>query len=277
MKSHRILWVVLLAVVAGGAMTGCDSPADNTQQLVTFLQAQRRPVASQEYRVYPPDRLALQANIVEEVNDVTRQVMPDGTINLPMIGEVFVAGMTPKEIEKAIAKAAGEYYERVGWIHVQVAGYNSQRIYVLGEVNRPGPRPYTGRDTVLDVLSEVGTNVYSWGHRVRVLRPTRASKGGFMPESEEKEEQAEEEDGYLYAQVVTVNLWEMAKHGDLSRNVYLQPDDIIYVPPHPAAAVAKELQRWLLPVSPVLEAARAPATLMSTGDQITDFDDDDDD
>jgi hypothetical protein len=45
----------------------------------------------------------------------------------------------------------------------------------------------------------------------------------------------------------------------MANNILLKPDDIIYVPPHPAAWLMLKIRSLLLPVSPVLEAVRTPA------------------
>jgi len=247
-----------LAMVAGCA---------DTEKLKAFLEEQRYPVSGTEYRVLPPDVLTISSIHVPEINGNSQQVRPDGKINLPLVGEVYVADMTPKQIEDAIKKAAEKYYEEADST-VQVVGYNSQKIYVFGQVGTPGPQPWTGTDTLLDLLAKVQPTLLAWPERIRVLRGRQPTRGGYLPDTMPAKgvEKGRNKAG---AKEITVNLMAMMKTGDLSRNILLMPDDIVYVPPNPFAAFGLELQKILFPVRPILEAVRVPATVegaTATGD-----------
>jgi len=73
--------------------TGCYDP----KAVQAFLLQHKQSVSGVEYHVYPPDVLAISSITVPEIAGQTERVRPDGKINLPLLGEVFVAGMTPKE------------------------------------------------------------------------------------------------------------------------------------------------------------------------------------
>jgi polysaccharide export outer membrane protein len=147
-------------------------------QVQAFLQAPRSPVASMEYRFLPPDQITITSTAVPEVNGFTSQVRPDGKINLPLMGEIYVAGRTPKEVETAVAEAARKYYERVD-VTVQVAGYRSRKFFVFGEVARPGPLPWTGCDSLLDVLAQVQPTRNAWPERIIIVRSAEPTQGGY--------------------------------------------------------------------------------------------------
>ena len=58
----------------------------------------------------------------------------------------------------------------------------------------------------------------------------------------------------------------MVKKGDLSQNVLLKPNDIVYVPPNPLAAIGLAIQQVLFPIRPATETITTPAsaaTMMS--------------
>ena len=57
----------------------------------------------------------------------------------------------------------------------------------------------------------------------------------------------------------------MIKHGDMANNIYLLPNDVVYVQPNPFAELGLALQSILYPVRPVLEAARVPAVISGNG------------
>ena len=70
------------------------------------------------------------------------------------------------------------------------------------------------------------------------------------------------------ANVMRVNLMAMIKKGDMSKNVYLQPDDVIYVPANPLAAVGLALQQLLLPIRPAAETISVPTSAVYSATRV---------
>jgi protein involved in polysaccharide export with SLBB domain len=307
------------------SLAGCHG---GTDKLKAFLQTPRSPVSGTEYRVLPPDVIQISSIHVPDINNMRQQVRPDGKINLPLIGEIYVADQTPKEIEELLKKASKEYYEQVD-ATVQVAEYRSQRIYVFGQVSRPGPLPWTGNDTLLDILATVQPLPTAWPEEIHVSRGKPPMTGGYWPakylmkhpelqvndeppeedeNGNEYDEEAVEEDlsppetetgkppelkgksesfkvakcegddlatatkkaekaalqGDGEAHVMVINLMKMIRDGDLSRNVLLKPNDVIYVPPNPLAAVGLAMQQVLFGVQPVQQTITAPYSTIYT-------------
>jgi polysaccharide export outer membrane protein len=81
----------------------------------------------------------------------------DGTISLPLVGNIQVAGQTPVEAATRIAKALkdGRYFVDPHVV-VQVTEVRSQLVSVLGEVGRIGRYPITPRTTIVDLLIQAG-------------------------------------------------------------------------------------------------------------------------
>ena len=148
MRTRNIAIAVLTGATACCVLTGCYDP----NEIKDFLLKPRAPVSGTEYRVLPPDVITITSRQVPEIASVTQRIRPDGKINLPLLGEVYVANMTPREIEETLKKKASKYYEQVD-ATVTVSAYLSQAFYVFGQVNRQGPQPWTGRDTLLDALA----------------------------------------------------------------------------------------------------------------------------
>jgi polysaccharide biosynthesis/export protein VpsN len=84
-------------------------------------------------------------------------VAPDGTVDVPLVGRVHVAGLEPQEVADTIRKAliAGEFLSRP-IVSVNVKEYNSKRIEVLGEVARPGSIPLQPGMTLVRAISLSG-------------------------------------------------------------------------------------------------------------------------
>jgi polysaccharide export outer membrane protein len=82
-------------------------------------------------------------------------VRPDGKISLPMLNDVPAAGMTPEQLAEAIAKTATKYIRDPG-ATVMVREIRSRKVYVVGEVTKPGAFSLGNGMTVLQALAEAG-------------------------------------------------------------------------------------------------------------------------
>jgi polysaccharide biosynthesis/export protein len=89
--------------------------------------------------------------------DVTRTVpvRPDGKISLPLLNDVKAAGLTPAQLAAKITDSLKKYVSDPQ-VTVIVTEVNSQRIYILGEVNRAGAYSLLPGMTVLQALSSAG-------------------------------------------------------------------------------------------------------------------------
>jgi polysaccharide biosynthesis/export protein len=85
----------------------------------------------------------------------TLPVRPDGYISLPMVGEVLAAGRTPTELAEEIRHALQPYVQEPR-VTVIIREVNSSRVFVTGEVARPGAFPLRGRLSVLQALALAG-------------------------------------------------------------------------------------------------------------------------
>lgn len=261
MTANRLHILCVLLALSCGLAGGCY----DQKQVQAFLQKTHSPVSGREYRVLPPDVITVSSRHVPEINNLTQQVRPDGKVNLPMVGEVLVAGLTAKEIEKSLTTAAAEFYEQVD-ATVTISQYNSQRYYVYGQVERAGPMPWTGRDSLLDALAKAQPTYLAWPERIIVVRGNEPKVGGFATTYPVQDKHYEstgvhKESSSNPSHELLINLMAMIQHGDMANNILLEPNDVIYVQPNPLAAVGLALQSLLFPVRPVLEATRVPATV----------------
>lgn len=200
-----------------------------------------------EYRVGIPDSIGISAPQILEINGEAQRIQPDGKISLRLLGEVKVVGMTAREIAAKLEVLLSKYYVDPK-VSVRVTGYGSKKYYVYGQA-RTGARIYTGRDTLLDAVVSSSVDFLSWTSRVKVIRPSH---------------------GKTPARTITVNVDEMVKTGDWSKNILLEPDDIVYIPPTPIAWFGCRVRELLYPVRPALQAYTAPAAFMDADDAYDD-------
>lgn len=242
-------FVLLTLIVSIG---GCY----NNKSVNDFINEPRIPVASSEYRVYPPDLLLISSDNMREFRPELGKrgmqilVRPDGMINTPLIGEIYCAGKTIDEIEKAILHKAGKYYSQAT-VNVDVMQFNSQRFYVFGEVANPGPKQWTGRDSLLDALGQAQPTSEAWYERILVIRGDSPQEGG-------RRERAEKDTRYFMTGVrsdkarnkrkkMVVNYYAMTRHGDMSNNILLLPNDIIFVQPDPFVEIGRRIRNIVYP------------------------------
>ena len=82
-------------------------------------------------------------------------VRPDGKISLPILNDLPAAGMTPEQLAGEIAKAATKFV-RDPSATVIVKEVNSRKVYVVGEVSKPGPIVLGSEMNVLQAIGEAG-------------------------------------------------------------------------------------------------------------------------
>ena len=89
--------------------------------------------------------------------EITRlvPVRPDGKITLPLLNDVQAAGLTPMELANVISEGLKKYINNPQ-VTVSVSTINSRRVYVTGEVTKPGAFAMLPNMTVLQALTSAG-------------------------------------------------------------------------------------------------------------------------
>jgi protein involved in polysaccharide export with SLBB domain len=218
-----------MALVGTTLLTGCFH--SNPEDIQAWVKPYEVNVTADRYLVQPPDELELRCAQVPEVNMQRQRVRPDGKISFEVLGEFEVAGKTPEQIAAAVGQRVKELYTLPGdhAVDVRVAAFTSHVYYVLGQLGRPGPRTYTGRDNLLTSIAEAQPNQIAWQKRIQVVRPS----------------DQEGTDPYIFE----VNYKRMIARGDTSKNVLLQEGDIVYVPPTVLGAIGMVLEEFISPVA----------------------------
>jgi polysaccharide biosynthesis/export protein len=216
---RRVLFALALGLTSGCVTTG--------PRVAKALMADRDPAAQaadlgERYIVHCPDLLEVEAP--GRLDDAASQVGPDGCIPLADASRFHVEGLTTPEIARAAADWLGLPPEQV---RVGVVEYNSQQIYLFGEV-AGGERsvPYRGPETVLDLLQRVGGLAPGAAvGNVQVVRSHVAD--GTSPE------------------LFQVDLAAILLHGDPKTNVRLEPFDQIYIGQTKRSCLKPLLPPWV--------------------------------
>ncbi|MBV8092882.1 MAG: polysaccharide export protein [Acetobacteraceae bacterium] len=144
--------VVSFSLGIGGLLEvgGCGGPPSGLPVLPTVQRA--------EYHLGPGDQVRIITFGGEQLTGEFR-VDASGDISLPLVGNVRAAGLTPHQLETAVAKALerSKLYKNPS-VSVEVVNYRP--IFVLGEINKPGQYPYQPGMTVVTAVAVAGGFTY---------------------------------------------------------------------------------------------------------------------
>ena len=153
----------------------------------------------------------------------------DGTVLLPVVGAVNVAGMTRTEIEAFLMDKYSPYYDLLD-IKVRIVSTSGKYYFIFGEVQGEGRQLLPGDLTIWEaVMAAVPDDETANLGRVRLIR-------------------ADPRDPLI----VHVDIGDLIEHGDSTYNIKVHELDIIYVPPTMLAEFAYFLRGLLFPVEEVL-------------------------
>jgi polysaccharide export outer membrane protein len=111
-------------------------------------------VADADYKIGPQDMVRIDVWKEPEISR-TIPVRPDGKISLPLLNDVQASGLTAIQLGNSIHDGLTKYLNSPQ-VTVTVTEINSRRVYITGEVNRPGALPLLPDMTVLQALSSGG-------------------------------------------------------------------------------------------------------------------------
>ncbi|HYH03943.1 MAG TPA: polysaccharide biosynthesis/export family protein [Bacillota bacterium] len=157
-----------------------------------------------DYRLGPGDVLGIDVWGYKEMQYPEVIVRPDGKISFPLVGEVTAAGMNAAELTGKLTTALSAYVKEPK-VTINVVKLRTVRVYVLGEVTKPGLCEIDKSHNLLDAIGAAGGFTKSAdAKRVYLVRNGQT-------------------DSYT-----EVNLDRLLKKGDLSQNYALNNGDVVY-------------------------------------------------
>jgi polysaccharide export outer membrane protein len=111
--------------------------------------------AATAYRVGPGDVLEVTVAGRPDLARL-RTVQTTGTIWVPYLSEVTVEGLSPAEIGMKLTALLAQHEPAHPEVTVRVKEYQSQFVWMVGEINRPGRKALKGGTRLRDVLLEAG-------------------------------------------------------------------------------------------------------------------------
>jgi protein involved in polysaccharide export with SLBB domain len=165
-RSIRVAGLSLLLILSvSGAITGLPANA----------LAQAQPVspasAAETYVLGPNDRVRLKVYGEPDIAG-EYEVDNNGNVSVPLAGHIRAAGLTTRQLERAIASALSKGIVRDPRVNVEVAIYRPY--YILGEVKKCGEYPYRLGLTVMDAVASAGGFTYRANENKVYLRRSGA-------------------------------------------------------------------------------------------------------
>jgi protein involved in polysaccharide export with SLBB domain len=238
----------LLATAAASLLAGLLALSGCTTYTAvgapTIAEAPLPPPRATAYKLMPGDLLSIRFYGNAELNEDV-PVRPDGAISLPFVGDVKAAGLSPDELDQDLKRRfTGEL--RNPQIVVVVKEFGAQRVFVGGEVSKPGMIAMRGPLSLFGALQEAGGLLPSARRKQVVL--IRPDTGG-QPIGR------------------TIDIRPVASGHRPDLDIQLQAQDVVFVPRNRISSVDVFVDQYikqLLPVSPGLGFYVGPSSSSSS-------------
>lgn len=165
---------------------------------------------AEDYTMRPGDELNIvvtqQADLGNSKDNQTPFVVrPDGTVSFPLVGIIHAEGMTVSQFTDVLQQGLSQYIVNPD-VSVNITKLGRMRVYVFGEVRKPGAVELDKGHTVIDAI----------GAAQGFTRDTAKKKIFLIHQDQPKS-------------LIPINLNNMLKTGDMSQNVTLREGDILYL------------------------------------------------
>lgn len=206
-----------------------DSSEADTHDSVRLPEVQRQQnVLGTDQSSYLPesyilgtdDQVAISMAIVNEYNGAYR-VLADGTLNLPLVGSVKVAGLTMRQATDEISSRYRRYIHNPA-INLDLVVARPIRIAIAGEINRPGTYTVQPSDQGIPNVTEAiqlagGITQLS---DIRNVQVYREQPGNFVNKADRKQ--------------INIDLWQLITTGAITEDIELQDGDTLFIPAAPS-------------------------------------------
>ena len=181
-------------------------------------------VRSEVYTLGAGDRIQMDIFNVPEYSGPNgqHQIQADGSLSLPLIGSLSVAGMTLEQASNAVKERYGKYLKRP-WITLKLLAPRPLQIAIAGEINRPGAYTISSAAGPGGTTEQIGTQMPTISRALRMA-------GGITQSADVRQIKIRRPQRNAPEQIITIDLWELLQAGDLRADVTLRDGDTIFIP-----------------------------------------------
>lgn len=174
-----------------------------------------------EYKLGPGDVVRVGVWGYDDLKNEELVIRPDGRLSFPLAGELNVQGMTTGELTVALTTRLEKYVLDPN-VTINIAKFRTTRVYVLGEVTKPGMYELEKQHNLLDAIGMAGSYT------------KRAAKKEIFIIRKENVDKTQK-----------VNLLKLLKNGDVSQNVVLNEGDVVYLTSNGKITFATDVLPWI--------------------------------
>ena len=204
--------VLAVAVFAGPATVAGQLPTTPGEKAAAPKgpappEAAARVAPPNDYVIGTDDELTILFWRDKDMSSEAVVVRPDGKITLPLINDIQAAGLTPEQLRQRVNTEAARFLENPS-ASVFVKAINSRKVFITGEVTKPGPYPLTGPMTVLQLIATAGgLRDFAKRSEIVIMRSEGNKQLSFAFDYEA-----------------------ISKRNKLDQNIMLKPGDTVLVP-----------------------------------------------
>ena len=221
MRAPLNMLFAMVGLLAVGCANVLHGPSFNPRQqagagfqnlaTTNALESALLKTPTNEFRLGPGDHLDVEL-LGGGQGSQSALVGPDGKIYFDLLPGISVWGLTPTQTRDLLQSKLAQFYKKPR-VSVTLREVRSARVWVLGRLNTPGIYPLEGPMTIIDAVTRAG-GLYT------------AQFTGTT------EELADLQHSFLlrHGKFLPVNFKKLIHEGDMSQNIYLEPDDFIFLP-----------------------------------------------
>jgi polysaccharide export outer membrane protein len=182
-------------------VTAVESPVEVAEaDLSMAKELKERPIT--EYILGPEDSVEISVFRHDELR-MDAAISPTGKISYYFLRDIEAAGLTQFELRDRIQEGLAEYIKDPEVV-VRISDHRSHKVFVLGQVQKPGVYYMRSDYTLLEAISESGG-----------VTPEAHLGGAYLVRGDD---------------VLLVNFFQLIEKGNMGENVPLWPDDVVYIP-----------------------------------------------
>jgi polysaccharide export outer membrane protein len=218
-RTCRAGLIALLAVAASGpALAGVLQSQAGAAQPKPVTMSPQLPAPSAaappaDYVIGNDDVLVV---VYRHEKDMSAEVVvrPDGKITLPVLNDLVAAGLTPEQLRIRVAEEAKRFLEGEPSVTVIVKAINSRKVFITGQVAKPGAYPFGTRMTVVQLIAMAGgLTEFANSKDIVIIRDAAGvTRPGAKPTT------------------FRFNYEDVEKLKNLASNIDLKPGDTVIVP-----------------------------------------------
>jgi polysaccharide biosynthesis/export protein len=214
--------VLAQAVVPADGRVGVpiNSPIPSTAADAAATAPSAAPTNVTSYVLGPEDQITVRVFAANDIPNKPVQIDNDGTVTLPMIGQVHAAGLTVEQLQDNLVAAYKKYFKDPQ-VTVQVNDFRSQPVSVAGNVTTPGVVQLRGNRNLMEVIGQAGGLRADAGDSVLI---TRNLSEGPIPVA------GAFTDPTGKFSVAHINIRSIMSGKDPEANIQIKPHDVITVP-----------------------------------------------